>query len=426
MIVIAEIASLGDMLERPLTLPPYQRPYRWKTPLVAQLIDDLLAHRHKPAYRLGTVVLHKSNDLSEIVDGQQRLLTLTMLRQALEPAAVSRMPLLAHSFKSRISIFYLHQNAIFIRQRLARLGQADRQSLADFLAQRCEIACITLDDLNEAFQFFDSQNARGKDLYPHDLLKAFHLRQMTRETQEAAFAVVGRWEQQVRLDAANRGRHGLRAVLGEVLFALRRWTAGEHGMKFTRADLAAFKGLDLADCRYPSAAALRLADRQGEAYPFQVGQTMINGRHFFDYVQHYLDMYTELFVHPNPALARVLATLDSYKGRHRTGDGYVRSLFTAAVLLYRDKFGSEGLQEAAELAFVWSYRLRLTLLRVGRESVDNDGCAAVGFIRTIHRAVHHQEVFAFIVAPLSETEVAASDVEGITKLFAELGYLHAE
>jgi hypothetical protein len=31
----------------------------------------------------------------------------------------------------------------------------------------------------EAFQFFDSQNTRGKSLEPHDLLKSYHLREMT-------------------------------------------------------------------------------------------------------------------------------------------------------------------------------------------------------------------------------------------------------
>lgn len=37
---------------------------------------------------------------------------------------------------------------------------------------------ITVDKISEAFQLFDSQNTRGRALYPHDLLKAYHLREI--------------------------------------------------------------------------------------------------------------------------------------------------------------------------------------------------------------------------------------------------------
>ena len=38
--------------------------------------------------------------------------------------------------------------------------------------------------LAEAFQLFDSQNNRGKSLEPHDLLKAYHLRQQDSEDEK--------------------------------------------------------------------------------------------------------------------------------------------------------------------------------------------------------------------------------------------------
>lgn len=44
--------------------------------------------------------------------------------------------------------------------------------------------CCNYKDISEAFQFFDSQNARGKALYPHDLLKAYHLREMAGVSEE--------------------------------------------------------------------------------------------------------------------------------------------------------------------------------------------------------------------------------------------------
>ena len=54
---------------------------------------------------------------------------------------------------------------------------------------------IELSDISEAFQFFDSQNARGKDLEAHDLLKAYHLREMTQMTESDSFNI-DKWQKQ--------------------------------------------------------------------------------------------------------------------------------------------------------------------------------------------------------------------------------------
>ena len=65
-------------------IPLYQRPYAWTTEHVEELLDDLLDAMRRDSdapYFLGSIVLIKSdeNAKSEVVDGQQRLTTLTML-----------------------------------------------------------------------------------------------------------------------------------------------------------------------------------------------------------------------------------------------------------------------------------------------------------------------------------------------------------
>ena len=157
--VKAKVVLLEKMLGQQLTIPPYQRPYRWQQHHVKQLFDDLVRHRHKPAYRLGTVVLHRHGG-HNIVDGQQRLVTLTMLCKALEPDGERRFSLLDHRFVSTVSIRALQRNSALIRHRVQQLSTPDRRALLEFLLKRCEVVCITLGDLGEAFQFFDSHNAR--------------------------------------------------------------------------------------------------------------------------------------------------------------------------------------------------------------------------------------------------------------------------
>ena len=63
-----------------------------------------------------------------------------------------------------------------------------------FLLNQCSLVKIVTDDQSEAFQFFDSQNSRGKELAPHDLLKAYHLREMGREDERTKIEVIKQWE----------------------------------------------------------------------------------------------------------------------------------------------------------------------------------------------------------------------------------------
>ena len=64
-----------------------------------------------------------------------------------------------------------------------------------FLLEKCQFVVVQLPKIAEAFQFFDSQNARGKALYPHDLLKAYHLREMNDISDEETEKMVKDWEQ---------------------------------------------------------------------------------------------------------------------------------------------------------------------------------------------------------------------------------------
>ena len=64
-------------------IPPYQRPYAWELEQVSELFSDLIdaLEEHAEAYFLGSIVLIKSSAVADakIVDGQQRLTTLTIL-----------------------------------------------------------------------------------------------------------------------------------------------------------------------------------------------------------------------------------------------------------------------------------------------------------------------------------------------------------
>ena len=96
--ISAQVCPVGVILQNalagegvPLRLPTYQRPYKWsvksaRTLLDDTLLDDLLAASERGGeYRIGSVILHEnvSEGTLDIVDGQQRIVTLALIALAL-------------------------------------------------------------------------------------------------------------------------------------------------------------------------------------------------------------------------------------------------------------------------------------------------------------------------------------------------------
>ncbi|EGQ7787127.1 DUF262 domain-containing protein [Vibrio cholerae] len=443
--VTYQVQKVGALLSQPLTIPIYQRPYKWQSKHVNQLIDDVLAHRSKQCYRLGTVVLHKDDEATteelNIVDGQQRLLTLTLLCKLLDDAGNCNSefsaPLLEQEFASNISVTNLEHNAKVIENRLAGFNEEERKSLLDFVLNKCELIEVTLNDLSEAFQFFDSQNARGKALAPHDLLKAYHLREMMDATAQAErLHHVSLWEQGVSPDDESANLH---IIMGEFLFRLRRWLDGDYGIQFSRHNLEVFKGVNLANADYryvQSLLALDFAvehynadlarqwDKQSKPYPFLVNQVIVNGKRFFEYIQHYKSLHHTLFESDKALLGDFLQDHTGYKGNSRKGDVYVKNLFMCAVMAYYDKFGDIELQQAARVCFCWSYYLRLHYQKIGMDSVDGYAREPRGLLRLIGKAVHPQQILN--LQPKRCENVRFKNAEQVEKSIARmLGDMHA-
>lgn len=427
MIIDKKIASLKDVLVLSLTIPNYQRPYKWTDVQTNQLIDDILQHmrKGKKKYRLGTIVLHQeiNEKTLNIVDGQQRLLTLSMLCYYLDDNFVGG--LLSKNFQST-SLENLQHNAAHLKSRVDRLSVDEKKQLSNFFLDKCELVCVTLNDISEAFQFFDSQNARGKSLETYDLLKAFHLREMQQATTDEVNSCVEHWEQRAKVQVDGDMQPNLKIIINDVLFPIRRWTRGENAIEFKKEDVRVFKGVNLKNKNnhYPHIAPLRAVEstaisNTGELvqlwggqmmnYPFQSTQLLSNGKRFFDYVEHYAVLYHQLFIMRHEQLKTFLDVLDSYEGRHRVGDQYVRKLFFCTVMYYYDKFGEHGFDDAVSLCFKWSYRLRLENSRVQIESINKHSIETLGLLRFISHAVHPEDVLNFLVSPIEKVEATKVD-----------------
>lgn len=400
---IAKIVVIKELFKEPLLkIPEYQRPYKWSQKHVSQLVDDLIFHQGKDRYRIGTVVLHENNNVLEIVDGQQRVVTLCLILHALGEMKINPLMMKKTVENEKVFNSYLRESSISskniqnnyaaIKQRLEdRKGQ---EALKNFILNNCEVVQVVLTDLSEAFQFFDSQNARGKSLEPYDLLKAFHLREMGNAQDEKKTCVV-KWEAAIQSGE-------LKSLFNEYLYRIREWVRGNSAFYFTKENIDIFKGVSFqgeGEKDYPYVQTLKLTDKyinqllinDIKTYPFQIDQMMINGKRFFEYVEHYRHRLSDVKKINHPCCD----IINDYEGMDRTGDKYTRNLFQAALLYYVDKFGDEHLDQAVNTAFFWAYSIRLENTAVRLATMDNKGREHQSMFRVVAHAVHPKEVLSF-------------------------------
>ncbi|MGP1627606.1 MAG: DUF262 domain-containing protein [Aggregatibacter segnis] len=402
----AKILKIKDVFDLKLSIPDYQRPYKWTVKNVQQLVDDLLAHfRDSKVYRIGTIVLYKNGGKSEIVDGQQRLTTLSLLLHKLGRKDIL---FLQEKLSHSISKFNIMENYKFIN------GYNFPSGFEEYILKTCEMVRIELDDLDEAFQFFDSQNARGKPLESYDLLKAYHLREMRNKPDQIIHQCVECWERAAMSDDINN----LNKIINSILFRLRRWHYQEHAEVFSANELDTFKGVS-ENVEYPylnGVLATNAIQKMSAENPFlyrsislfQSNQILINGKYFFDYIQHYILIYEKLFREKVGLLSLfnkingvsleggLISFLDNYDYSYRVGDKYLRNLFECTLLFYFDKFGDNKFFDFVPKAFLWVYRLRFECQRISFKTVEDAAHDRDGLIYCIEKSIMPAQVMRFI------------------------------
>lgn len=392
--------SVGELLDEDLFIPSYQRPYSWEPWTALQLLDDIVTARRagesrgganapsETSYVLGAVILHRDPDGHglNVVDGQQRLLTLIMILGILDRGDSPDPEVDPRHGEDPNAPIVLARRRLAGRVRDMRSDPAQVAQvalLATFIRNRCELIRVETDDADEAFRVFDSQNYRGKALRPHDLLKAFHLREMRGESDAMKLALVETWELTPDAD--------LDRLFSTYLWRIRQWSRGLSAPPFSSRHVDAFKGITRNAARTPSAqyhlaaqATVPLLaswnaqpedeERIAARSRFQLDAPVQAGRFFFEMVTFMLAELQRLRGEGYAGIDRDdFASTDKYLRElpSRSHYRYVSELYLAALLYYTNKFGDVELPEAKRILMRWSYGLRTRLRRVQMSSVNN-------------------------------------------------------
>ena len=375
----ARILSVEELLKLNLVIPSYQRPYKWTEKNIRELILDIQkgiedANKYPNfKYRVGTVILHANTEEGkltyDIVDGQQRILSFLLLKLCLSPNFTCS--LLSAKFSDKVTLGNLHSNSDRIREWCSSVDDGVKEAFDKALSEVLEVVVLTVNELSEAFQLFDSQNTRGRELYPHDLLKAYHLREI-HDKYDMQRAVL-KWE--------SKDPKAIRELFDNYLFPLWNWSKRRKSSRFTAAEIDLYKGIE-------ESSGYTYARRANKAMPyFLLSEPLISGGDFFEMVDHYMQMLhsIKLELIDNPDFARIKelliddkskvgqiktpADLDKACKSSSTGMNYARNLFFCALLCYYDRFHNFDLMAVKKL-FTWAMMLRVDMNHLGFDSVN--------------------------------------------------------
>lgn len=208
------------------SIPEYQRPYAWGKDETLQLLDDLTGALNRDIdepYFMGSVVLVKEKGLpqSEVIDGQQRLTTLTILAAVLRdlaedaelrgaihkfveepavgwdddkparprlwlrardtdffrkyvqtPGAIQTLVALTDNGTNTDAQKAIRDNAQALNTVLSAWSADDRKRLFKLLGGRTYVVVVSTPDLNSAYRIFSVMNSRGLPLTPPDIFKS--------------------------------------------------------------------------------------------------------------------------------------------------------------------------------------------------------------------------------------------------------------
>lgn len=225
----------------------YQREYKWQDKQIRELLDDLSekfleefdeAHPRSrvadyPRYFLGSIIISKKDGVAYIVDGQQRLTSLTLLLLLLRNLqrgrdSVVSVDQLIFSEQYGIKSFNLHvdertpaMEALFddggetfnatdrpesVQNLVARYRDIESgfptelraealPYFADWLLENVYLVEITAYSDDDAYTIFETMNDRGLSLSPTDMLKGYLLANIEQDKRVHANA---RWRDRIR------------------------------------------------------------------------------------------------------------------------------------------------------------------------------------------------------------------------------------
>lgn len=180
-------------------IPLYQRNYAWGKEQIEALIQDIYEAYEKDKnsnYYIGSlVVLRRHNGDYEVIDGQQRLTTLSLLTKIL---GITKTPVLYYESRPEVEEFfaefyesadntcktmkpqthYLREAIEYIKEAKVLVGGEEKpfkefwNKIQDYLKDNVILVKTEIPEDTDVATYFEIMNNRGEQLKKHEILKA--------------------------------------------------------------------------------------------------------------------------------------------------------------------------------------------------------------------------------------------------------------
>lgn len=223
-----QLYNIKELLNNKYVIPIYQRNFAWSEGEIRQLILDIAdASENTDNYYIGTLITYdRGNNLFEIIDGQQRLTTLSILLSLIKnkykdeyKKYISKSYSLNLTFDSRKNSTYTlkalydkdendiekyiseNQNSItegyiickkVLTEILKEKFRNNEAKFFEYLFNNVKILQVLVLEDTDLNHYFEIMNSRGEQLEMHEILKARLLDKLENENDKFIFNLI--WE----------------------------------------------------------------------------------------------------------------------------------------------------------------------------------------------------------------------------------------
>ena len=184
-------------------IPIYQRNYAWGNDEISSLLQDIknACEQNKEQdknYYIGSLVVYRrDNDDFEVIDGQQRLTTLTLIMHHLGTLSFRHVSF-EHRDESEQALSNLNSKKLpsnfsqalkTIKKVIDEWGN-NKDEIVKFLLDKVEIIRTEVPECTDLNHYFEIMNTRGEQLEKHEILKARLMKVLPTPIEQSLFAKI--------------------------------------------------------------------------------------------------------------------------------------------------------------------------------------------------------------------------------------------
>ena len=208
-------------------IPIYQRNYAWGDDEISSLLQDIknACEKNKEQdknYYIGSLVVYRrENSNFEVIDGQQRLTTLTLIMHHLGKLSFRNVSF-EHRDESEQALSNLNYEKLpsnfsqalkTIKKVIDEWGN-NKDEIVKFLLDKVEIIRTEVPEGTDLNHYFEIMNTRGEQLEKHEVLKARLMKKLSENIEKSLFAKI--WD--ACSDMSRYAVMGVDSELREVIF----------------------------------------------------------------------------------------------------------------------------------------------------------------------------------------------------------------